>query len=308
MSGVGQPDADSRDMPAAARDVADAADKAADAARVRIRELTVMSDLDTTRRLFDEIWHPEPGNPPATTELMRALAKVGSYVAGAFDDGAGGGRLVGACVGFFGPPAGEVLHSHIAGVSAAASGRGVGYALKLHQRAWALRRDVRQITWTFDPLVRRNAYFNLVKLGARPAEYLIDFYGGMHDAINGDGDTDRLLVRWDLRSPGVAAARTAKLTPASAPAERERGAQDVLSAAADGWPLSRPAAAIPGGRPLLVAVPPDIEALRVSDPACAAAWRSALREVLAPVMATGGRITGFDKSGWYVVESEEETP
>jgi predicted GNAT superfamily acetyltransferase len=298
MSGVGQPDADSRD-------VADAADRAAGAAHVRIRELTVMSDLDTTRRLFDEIWHPEPGNPPATTELMRALAKAGSYVAGAFDDGpadsSADGRLVGACVGFFGPPAGEVLHSHIAGVSAAASGRGVGYALKLHQRAWALRRDVRQITWTFDPLVRRNAYFNLIKLGARPAEYLIDFYGGMHDAINGGGDTDRLLVRWDLRSPG-------KLALASAPAERERGAQEVLSATADGWPLSRTAAAIPGGRPLLVAVPPDIEALRVSDPACAAAWRSALREALAPAMAEGSRITGFDKSGWYVVESEEETP
>jgi predicted GNAT superfamily acetyltransferase len=78
----------------------------------------------------------------------------------------------------------------------------------------------------------------------------------------------------------------------------------VLSVAADGWP-SRTAGA---GRRLLVAVPPDIETLRVSDPACAAAWRSALREALAPTMAKGGRVTGFDKAGWYVVESEEETP
>jgi len=36
------------------------------------------------------------------------------------------------------------------------------------------------IAWTYDPLIRRNAYFNLVKLGARPVEYLRNFYGVNH--------------------------------------------------------------------------------------------------------------------------------
>jgi predicted GNAT superfamily acetyltransferase len=300
MSDAGQPGTGTRDA-VPTRDAVDVADLAAAAAGVRMRELTRISDLDAACGLFDGIWHPEPGNPPMTTEIMRALIKAGSYVVGAFDEGAGNDRLVGAAVGFFGPPAAKVLHSHIAGVSATVAGRGVGYALKLHQRAWALHRDVTQITWTFDPLVRRNAYFNLVKLGALPVEYLINFYGGMHDAINSGDDTDRLLVRWDLDAPGSAA-------PASALAERARGAREVLSVAADGRPLPRTAGADSAGRPLLVAVPPDIETLRVSDPACAAAWRSALRQALAPVVANGGRITGFDKTGWYVVQSEEETP
>lgn len=78
------------------------------------------------------------------------------------------GVLVGGSVGFFGAPLGVDLHSHMAGVSAVGRGRNVGYALKFHQRGWASERGIEQITWTFDPLVARNAYFDLGKLGAVP--------------------------------------------------------------------------------------------------------------------------------------------
>ena len=84
--------------------------------------------------------------------------------------------------------------------------RGVGYALKLHQRAWALHEDVRTITWTSDPLIRRNAWFNLNKLGASVVEYLPEFYGAMRDGINAGDLTDRCLVRWDLLGEGAMAA------------------------------------------------------------------------------------------------------
>jgi predicted GNAT superfamily acetyltransferase len=179
-------------------------------------------------------------------------------------------------------------------------GRRVGFALKLHQRAWALRRDVAEIAWTFDPLVRRNAYFNLVKLGARPAEYLPNFYGGMNDGINGGTDSDRVLVQWDLRSPLVAAACAGQFRPASAQAELARGAAAVLSPGPDGWPVRTTAA---DETVLLVAVPPDVEGLRGSDPECAAAWRTAVRDALSPLMAAGAAVTGFDKAGWYVVRA-----
>jgi predicted GNAT superfamily acetyltransferase len=282
-----------------------AADAAAEAARVSIRELTDLADLEAACRLFDEIWRPNPANPPLTLELMRALTKAGNYAAGAYD----GTRLVGACVGFFGPPAEEALHSHIAGVSADMAGRSVGFALKLHQRAWALRRNVSEIAWTFDPLVCRNAHFNLVKLGARPAEYLPNFYGGMNDGINGGAESDRLLVHWDLRSPLVAQACAGRPRPASAQAELARGAAAVLTSGPDGWPARDAAAAAPV---LLVAVPPDIEGLRSAEPDCAAAWRTAVRDTLSPLMDAGAAVTGFDKAGWYVVaapgtRTQEET-
>jgi predicted GNAT superfamily acetyltransferase len=48
-------------------------------------------------------------------------------------------------------------------------------------------------------------------------------------------------------------------------------------------------------------VPADIEAMRLTDPALAGAWRTALRDVLSPLLGGAGRVTGFDRSGGYVV-------
>jgi predicted GNAT superfamily acetyltransferase len=217
-------------------------------------------------------------------------------VSAAFD----GGRLVGACVGFFHAPTEGAVHSHIAGVGPGLNGRHVGFALKLHQRAWALRHGVSEIAWTFDPLVSRNAYFNLVKLGAQPTEYLPNFYGPMLDAINGDDDTDRLLVRWRLRSAEVVAATSGHHTPASVTEELAAGATVGLGISDEGAP-------VPGDldrATVLVAVPPDIGELRSTDPALAARWRIALREALCALMTDGGRIDGFDRSGWYVIRRD----
>jgi predicted GNAT superfamily acetyltransferase len=283
----------------------DSAARAAMAAAVEIRMLESLADLADVVRLYDQIWQPAPESPPITAELLRALTKAGNYVSGAYD--LASGAMLGACVGFFGPPVHTELHSHIAGVLPAGLGRSVGYALKLHQRAWVLRRGASVITWTYDPLIRRNAYFNLVKLGARPVEYLRNFYGEMNDAINGSSESDRALALWDLRAPRVVAACTGTPTPASFAAERTRGAIVALSAGEDGGPvrcdpalfaLETPAA---GARTVLIAVPPDIEGLRSAAPALAAAWRPALRDSLAPLLRAGGTVTGFDRDGWYVV-------
>ncbi|MEV4265655.1 GNAT family N-acetyltransferase [Kribbella sp. NPDC049584] len=265
---------------------------AAAAAGVRVRELRELSELDEVYRLYDSIWRPDPSNPPVTTELLRALTKAGNYVGGAYD----GDELIGACVGFFSAPAEVSMHSHVAGVSGSARGRNVGFALKLHQRAWALRRGVSSISWTFDPLIRRNAYFNVAKLAAQPTEYLTNFYGDMRDGINSGDDTDRLLVRWKLDAPavGAAAARRAVSTDVGLMPE----ATVALACGADGWPsLAGPA----GDGVVLIAVPPDAEGLRRTDPGAAKAWRAALREVLGGLLAEGARVTGFDRSGWYVV-------
>nr|WP_193608798.1 GNAT family N-acetyltransferase [Nocardioides lijunqiniae] len=265
-----------------------AADAAALAAGVSVREVLDLQELGLVVDLFATIWGRDE-NPPVTLELLRAFTKAGNYVGGAFE----GGRLVGACVGFFHAPAEDALHSHIAGVSSTAVGRSVGFALKLHQRSWALLRGVSEIAWTYDPLVSRNAHFNLVKLGALPAEYLPNFYGAMPDRINGADDSDRLLVRWPLRSAEVQAA-------ASGDAVREPvgpNAVVALSVGPDGLPVRGRL----DGDTSLVAVPADIETLRRVDPQAAQQWRHAVREVLTELVADGSRITGFDRTGGYVV-------
>jgi predicted GNAT superfamily acetyltransferase len=284
----------------ARRIVEAASDAAAAAARtsgVQVRELSELPDLQRFCALVDEIWHPKPGNEPVTAEFLRALAHAGNYVAGAFL----GDGLVGVSVGFFASPAARAMHSHLAGVSSRLLGQHIGFALKLHQRAWALSRGVTTITWTFDPLVCRNAYFNIAKLAARPVEYLPDFYGAMDDDINSGDDSDRLLVRWPLADDPVARASQGISSRADASGLRAAGASVALDCDPSGFPIIIENG--DGAAPtVLVSVPLDIESTRRDNSGAAHQWRRAMRQVLGGLLADGGRVTGFDRSGWYVVE------
>jgi predicted GNAT superfamily acetyltransferase len=276
-------------------DAVQAADAAAAAAGVNVCEVTSLVDLEAVVRLYATIWGRDP-NPPVHLELLRALTKAGNYIAGAFD----GDELVGACVGFFMAPGQRGLHSHIAGVARQALGRNVGFALKVHQRAWSLQRELTKIYWTFDPLVSRNAHFNLVKLGATAEDYLRNFYGPMADTINGLDETDRLLVRWRLTDPKVAACCVGVSSPTVATDRLAAGAVIALGVSDDGTP-------VPGrldGRTSLVAVPADIEAIRRTNPELAMTWRVAVRETLTALAAADAQITGFDRTGWYIIDRE----
>jgi predicted GNAT superfamily acetyltransferase len=251
-----------------------AAERAQTAAGVQVRPLSAVAEMVQAAEVLGGIWG-QGGHLPLTPELLRALAATENYVAGAFD----ADTLVGVLVGFHSMADFGELHSHIAGVSAARAGRSIGFALKQHQRAWAIDRGIAVIEWTFDPLVARNAHFNLVKLGADATRYLPDFYGPMTDAINAGDSTDRLLVRWRLTAPQAVAAA--------------RGDRRVL----------------PAGPGLThIPIPPDIEALRRTDPGAARAWRERVAEALAPALARGHRIVGFDSARGYAVAGPAEPP
>lgn len=267
---------------------------AARAAGVTIRTVTDLEELIAVEALYEKIWRSE-STPPIGTEMLRALSKAGNYVGCAYAEGV----MVGACVGFFAAPADRTLHSHIAGVLPHAGRHGVGYALKLHQRAWALRRDVAMIEWTFDPLIARNAYFNLVKLAGRLTEYLPNFYGEIQDQINTGDDTDRLVVRWVLQDPDVVAAcSTGRRPPAVAELDRTE-----LSVALGRGPAGEPVIGPANGRSLLVAVPTDVEGMRVTDPALATRWRYAVRKTVGDLIADGARARSFTRDGWYVFDT-----
>ena len=107
-----------------------------------------------------------------------------------------------ACaLGFFGPPAHASMHSHVAGVSGGSASKGVGTAMKLHQRAWCLDHGVAEMTWTFDPLVARNAAFNVRRLGASSRRVPGRLLRQMTDGVNAGQGSDRILVRWHLDEP-----------------------------------------------------------------------------------------------------------
>ncbi|KRA23432.1 hypothetical protein ASD65_02630 [Microbacterium sp. Root61] len=258
--------------------------KAASVARVRIESLSTMAELKQADAVLREIWRDDSAQAgPMPIAVMRALEHAGSYVHGAFD--ADDGRMLGASIGFFSTPEQRSLHSHITGVLASAHRGGIGYALKLHQREWCIARGAREMTWTFDPLVARNAYFNIVKLGADIAEYLDDFYGQMDDQINRDDPTDRVLARWRFDVP----ARTLRALP---PYRR------LLTSGADGAPVpvsdeTRGAA--------IIEVPVDIEGLRLINPAVAADWRAEVRAAFARADVEGLVVDGFVRGVGYTL-------
>jgi len=263
--------------------------------QVQVREIADVSELQKLEHVFTEIWKRD-GTPPISAELMRALAHTGNYVAAAY----AGDRLVGGCVGFLGRLAGESLHlhSHILGVLLDEQLRGTGYALKQHQRTWALDRGITEVTWTFDPLVRRNGFFNVCKLGADVLQYHVDFYGAMGDGINGDGASDRVLAVWRLDSERAVQAA------AGAPGEPDiegllhDGAGVALRESPEGTPQADGAVS----PVLLCQAPADVVALRQEQPEVADEWRRALRDTMGRALDDGYETVGMTRTGWYVLQ------
>lgn len=254
-----------------------------------VRELHEVDDLVALADLFAVVWG-RPGAPPIGSDVLKALAHSGNYVAAAFD----GERLTGGLVGWFGGlPHDPHLHSHILGVLPGSDARGVGFELKQHQRRWCLQRGVKAIEWTTDPLVRRNIYFNLSKLGARAPEYLVNVYGAMRDGINAGEESDRLLIRWQLDS------REAEDAAAGRPLHLGAEGFPLLTVGAAGEPVFHSSDA----RVVHCQLPDDVVALRRASPAIAREWRMTLRRVLRDALDAGYVIKGATRAGWYVLES-----
>lgn len=268
--------------------------RAAENAGVVIRELRDLQEVQQASALFDAVW-TDPTGAIVPVNLVRALSAAGSYVSGAFIDG----RMIGSAIGFIGLHGGDVVvHSHILGVLAETRGRSVGFALKQHQRAWCLARGIVKMLWTFDPLVRRNAYFNLCKLGAVGARYEENFYGAMNDGINAGDETDRMVVEWRLKESRVAAAAEGRLDDALVGAP----APVLLDIDGDGAPTMSGA----HGDRLRCRVPEDILHVRAAAPELALLWRHALRDTLGAAINDGYEAVGMDRGGWYTLARSGE--
>ena len=165
---------------------------------MEIRKIESLAEMREVERLQKEIWGVDD------VEIYPALAlkpqtEVGGILIGAFDQG----RMVGFVFGFPGILDNEtIIHSDMLGISEDYRSQNLGYLLKLAQREAALQRGIERITWTFDPLQSRNAYFNFNKLGVISDRYYVDYYGVTSSFLHRFG-TDRLWVTWLLNSERV---------------------------------------------------------------------------------------------------------
>src|SRR5699024_7965118 len=133
---------------------------AAETARIEVRDIHTAAEAARASLLLDELWNvDETGATVSEPSIIIASAHDVNYAPAAYSVDEHD-EMIGVTIGFFGQPLGRVMHSHIAGVRHEVIGRGAGSAMKLHQRLWCLNLGITEMTWTFDPLVARNAYFN----------------------------------------------------------------------------------------------------------------------------------------------------
>lgn len=254
-----------------------------------IRMLSGVAEQNLARSIFDEVWPTDEGTQ-ITANLLQALVHNGTYISGAFV----GEEIVAAAFAFPGRDSrGHFhLHSHMAAVKEEYRNQNIGSQIKWHQRAWAMENGYETITWTFDPLVRRNAKVNLVKLGVQVFEYFPDFYGDLPDALNAGDPTDRAIAHWKLNSARVSDALNRKLIFTN-------NHLPVALANIHGSPVAHQLNE--GASSILCYIPEDIIELRTSNPALALQWRLALRKELQPRLESGWTISGFTEDGAYIV-------
>jgi chorismate synthase len=169
-----------------------------------IRSLASTEELEAAVDLQKSYWG-EDMSDIVPHHMLLSFSRYGGHVHGAYDEG----RLVGVLMGFLGAeihadgnedaPSSLYVMSKRMVVLPEYRGKKIGEDLKLAQRDFAIRHNIQLVTWTFDPLLSRNAYLNLHKLGAVGQHYRENYFGA--GASNPVLSADRLEVNWWVKHP-----------------------------------------------------------------------------------------------------------
>lgn len=235
--------------------------------------------------------------------LLVAFQHAGGLVLGAFD----GERAVGLAVGFLGTREGKLLHwSHMTGMLPEYQGRGIGSQLKWLQRQLVLEQGYDCIAWTYDPLQRGNAAFNIHRLGCVCNRYRKNVYGEMSDRINMGLTSDRFEVRWWLNSERVLQRTDG---PPALPVDIKdiHCALVMLDDKSPGeihWPDNH--------HKTLVEIPDNLSVLQQTQPPSVMLWRARTRETFTRLFDEGFMVVDFvsctqndEKRYWYVLTREK---
>jgi chorismate synthase len=201
------------------------------------------------------------------------------------------GNVVGMLFGFpgrFGEK--TYLYSHMTGVVSESKNAGIGKALKLKQKEWALKHGYDLVCWTFDPLMSLNANLNIGKLGGIARSFIPNFYGNMEDSLNRGNYTDRVVCEWWIKTGGINIPAPSK---AFDPALHGGNVWDRMD----------------DGDAFILIIPKDYLGMKRNEPEKAVALRITYREVFRSIFKSGYVLTGFDrdKSG-YIAARRETLP
>lgn len=242
---------------------------------IEVRELTAREELKEAVRLQKEIWgFADIDCLPL--RLFVVASNIGGLVLGAFE----GLHMVGFALALpaIKPGGAAYLHSNMMGVVTAYRSQGVGRQLKVRQRDEALKRGIGLIEWTFDPLELKNAFFNIVRLGAVIRRYVLNAYGTTSSHLHSGLPTDRCIAEWHLGSARVELALGSKQVEAGVDIEARIEAR--------------------------IEVPADIARMRAERPELAREIQARMSAQFTECFAKGLAVTGFERtpdSGVYLL-------
>lgn len=248
---------------------------------VEIRDLSASDEYNACALLQEATWG---ANFPefATTGILKITQKIGGIVAGAFDES---GDLLGFVFGISGVRNGSQGHwSHMLAVVPERRDTGLGRALKKYQRKRLLELGIPMMYWTFDPLVARNAHFNINNLGVSIDQYVKSMYGdGYRGKLDSGIGTDRFIARWDLEN----ARSQARL-------KINGDVKTVNSTFAEGIPLPGDIENSAEGD-VIIEIPEDILIVKHQSAMRAKEWRVNTREAFEIYLGRGYDVVEFGR-------------
>ena len=261
-----------------------------------IRIIETPEEMTAAEELQRQVW------PGSETEIVPAHLLItavhnGGLVLGAFD----GDKLVGFIFGFAGledlPDGPRPKHcSHMLGVLDSHRDSGLGFALNRAQWQMVRHQGLDHITWTYDPLLSRNAQLNIAKLGAVCNTYRRSEYGDMRDGLNAGLPSDRFQVDWWIRTRRVER-RLGKRSRGTLGLSQFQEAETQLMYSpvprADGLLIPPEHFSPLDGRLALAEIPSDFMTLKAADFALARDWRFFSREVFETAFQAGYLVTDF---------------
>jgi chorismate synthase len=255
---------------------------------ISIRTAVSRADFDACISLQKAVWGLSDLEVTPTIQLIATSHAGGAVLLAETVDG----RPVGFAYAFPALRGGAAhLHSDMVAVLPEQQRRGVGVRLKWAQRQAALDRGLDLITWTYDPFQARNASLNLRRLGALATEFIENFYGVTTSSLHHGLPTDRLLVRWELRSERVRERAERGEPPRIVDAPPYPRINEVKWQA--GWPVSSEPRLDLDEPQLLLEIPPDWDLLCRTAPRLAQGWHSRLRPAFRSYLDRGWVVTDF---------------
>ncbi len=254
------------------------------------RRLSKPEEFRHAEELQREAWGLTD-EPPTSSTIQRAIQDNGGLVLGAFADI----YLAGLTIGFLGWDGTQLYHySHMTAVRPPYQNHHVGFRLKAFQREEVLKQGLALARWTFDPLQSKNARLNVRRLGARPDQYHVHYYGTMGSELNRGLESDRVRVTWSLTDPDVEARMAGRLPTAEQDLARWRDSQSLIDTSVSDSGLRMPTSVTePSGPSAHLEIPFDLQAIRSHETSALRTWRHAARDAFRAAFDLAYKVDDF---------------